>query len=73
MSRRTIFRDLDVLRASGVPVLFDDEHGSYRIPSAYYLPPTNFTADEALAVMHLCYELGKDGSLPFYSAAQARP
>ncbi len=70
VSRRTIFRDLDLLRASGVPVLFDDQHGSYRIPSNYYLPPTNFTADEALAVLLLCFELGTENRLPFYGAAQ---
>jgi predicted DNA-binding transcriptional regulator YafY len=50
--------------------LFDDENGSYRIPGTYYLPPTNFTAEEALAVMVLCYELGRGSQLPFYEAAQ---
>ena len=71
VSRRTIFRDLDLLRISDVPVLFDDEHGSYRIPSNYYLPPTNFSADEALAVLLLCFELGTDSRLPFYGALEA--
>ncbi len=71
VSRRTIFRDLDVLRQAGVPVLFDDERQVYRIPGTYYLPPTNFTAEEALAVMVLCYELGRDSRLPFYEAAQS--
>ncbi len=69
VSRRTIFRDLDVLRQAGVPLLFDDESGIYRIPNTYFLPPTNFTTEEALAVMVLCYELGTDGRLPFYQAA----
>ena len=69
VSRRTIFRDLDVLRQAGVPLLFDDDQGHYRIPGTYYLPPTNFTAEEALAVMILCYELGEVGRLPFCSPA----
>jgi predicted DNA-binding transcriptional regulator YafY len=69
--RRTIFRDLDVLRQAGVPLLFDDEQCHYRIPNTYYLPPTNFTTDEALAVMVLCYELGGDRRMPFYEAAQS--
>jgi len=54
-----------------VPLLFDDEQQAYRIPGTYFLPPTNFTAEEALAVMVLCYELGADNRLPFYEAAQS--
>ncbi len=71
ISRRTVFRDLDVLREAGVPLLFDDDRGEYRIPGTYYLPPTNFTAEEALAVMVLCYELGGHEALPFCQSAQA--
>jgi proteasome accessory factor B len=71
VSRRTIFRDLDVLRQAGVPLLFDDEHDKYRIPGTYFLPPTNFTTEEALAVIVLCYEMGSDSRLPFYEAAQS--
>ncbi|MGD9722136.1 MAG: helix-turn-helix transcriptional regulator [Pirellulales bacterium] len=69
VSRRTIFRDLDVLRQAGVPLLLDDDSGIYRIPGTYFLPPTNFTAEEALAVLVLCYELGSGSRLPFYEAA----
>lgn len=70
VSRRTIFRDLEVLRRAGVPLLFDDDNNVYRIPGTYYLPPTNFTTEEALAVIVLCYEMGSDSRLPFYEAAQ---
>ncbi len=70
VSRRTIFRDLDVLRQAGVPLLFDDVNNIYRIPGTYFLPPTNFTTEEALAVIVLCYEMGSDSRLPFYEAAQ---
>jgi proteasome accessory factor B len=69
VTKRTIFRDLDVLRQAGVPLLFDDDSGIYRIPGTYFLPPTNFTAEEALAVMVLCYEFGSGSRLPFYEAA----
>ena len=51
--------------------MFDDEAGVYRIPGTYFLPPTNFTAEEALAVMVLCYELGSHSRLPFYEAAHS--
>lgn len=71
VSRRTVFRDLDLLREAGVPLHYDDEHGEYRIPGTYFLPPTNFTAEEALAVMILCYELGGASPIPFCRAAQS--
>ena len=60
-----------MLRQAGVPLLHDDDQCVYRIPGTYFLQPTNFTADEALAVMILCYELGSDNRLPFYEAAQS--
>ncbi|HEX3997197.1 MAG TPA: WYL domain-containing protein [Pirellulales bacterium] len=71
VSRRTIFRDLDVLRAAGVPLEFDDEFQSYRLPQTYLLPPTNFSAEEALAVLVLCDELGANHRLPFYAPARS--
>jgi proteasome accessory factor B len=69
VTRRTIFRDLQTLRAAGVPLAFDAELERYHIPGQYYLPPTNFTADEALAVLVICSQLGDQRQLPFYAAA----
>ncbi len=69
VSRRTIFRDLDTLRDAGVPVRFDSERQHFHIPGQYYLPPTNFTHEEALAVIVLCHELGSENRLPCYDAA----
>ncbi len=71
VSRRTIFRDLDVLRTAGVPLAFHQESQSYRIPEAYLLPPTHLTTEEALAVLVLCDELGADHKLPFYGPARS--
>jgi predicted DNA-binding transcriptional regulator YafY len=68
--RRTIFRDLDALRAAEVPLVYDDRRQSYRIPGHYFLPPTNFTADEAMALLVISHQLGQRG-LPFYSAARS--
>jgi len=70
VSRRTLFRDLDLLRQAGVPVLFDDDEGYYRLEHPYFLPPTAFTAEEALSMLLVCYELGANGRMPFYSAAR---
>jgi predicted DNA-binding transcriptional regulator YafY len=69
VSRRTIFRDLDVLRQSGVPLVFDEHAECYHVPSAYYLPPTNFTPEEALALIVLCHEMGNSAGLPFFAPA----
>lgn len=71
VSRRTIFRDLDVIREAGVPLLFDEERQAYFIRSTRYLPPTSFTADEALAVMVLCQQLGASQGVPFLRSAQS--
>ncbi len=60
-----------MLRQAGVPLSYDTQAGLYRIPGIYYLRPTNFTAEEALAVLVLCRELGQRRGMPFYGAAQA--
>lgn len=71
MSRRTIFRDLDLLREAGVPLLFDEEQERYRIPGTYYLPPTTFTPEEALSLIVLCHEMGNASGLPFFAPARS--
>jgi predicted DNA-binding transcriptional regulator YafY len=70
VSRRTIFRDLKLLRAAGVPYVYDEERLRYYLPSEYYLPPTNFTPREALAVIVMCNELGNHSSVPLLSSAR---
>ena len=71
VSRRTMFRDLDALRHSGVPIEFDVDNDRYSIPGAYFLPPVNFTAAEALSLMAMAIEFGRDGRLPFQEPAHA--
>jgi predicted DNA-binding transcriptional regulator YafY len=71
VSRRTVFRDLDVLRQSGVPLTYDEQGQRYRIPGACYLPPTNFTAEEALSLIVLCHEMGAGDALPFFGPARS--
>ncbi len=70
VSRRTIFRDLELLRQAGFQVVYDEAEGCYRLPSARLLPPTNFSLEEALALLALCYELGTRHGLPLMHAAQ---
>lgn len=70
VSRRTIFRDLDMLRESGVPLKYDEARELYTIPGQFFLPPTKFSAAEALAVLVLCHQLGDD-RVPFLSSARS--
>ena len=56
VTRRTIFRDLETLRQSGVPLSFDEQQQRYHVCGTYYLPPTNFTPEEALSLIVLCQE-----------------
>jgi proteasome accessory factor B len=69
--RRTIFRDLDTFRRSGLNLLYDENEQGYRLPQSYFLPPTNFSHDEALALIVLCHELGARKQVPFYEAARS--
>ena len=71
VSRRTIFRDLDALRQSGVPLSYDDRGQRYHIPETYFLPPTNFTPEEVLALIVLCHDLGDRAQLPFFEPARS--
>ena len=71
VSRRTVFRDLDTLRLSGIPLRYDDEQQRYHIARSHFLPPTNFTPEEALALIVLCHELGSGSQLPFFAPARA--
>jgi proteasome accessory factor B len=43
----------------------------YRIPGTYFLPPTNFTPEEALALLVLCHELGGSAGPPFMAPARS--
>ena len=70
MSRRTAFRDIEALRAAGVPVVFDEDRDRYSIPGTYFLPPINFTPAEALSLVALANELGRSDRLPFYEPAR---
>lgn len=71
MSRRTIFRDLDLLRNAGLPLWYDEERRCYRMPGPRLLPPTSFTSNEALALITLCHEVGGRHPLPFLSEARS--
>jgi len=57
------------LRQAGVPVKFDRKEQRFHIPGARFLPPTDFTAEEALSLLALAAEHGRKPRLPLYEAA----
>lgn len=71
VSRRTVFRDLEILKLAGVPIYFDEEQERFYANGKSYLPPTSFSTEEALALMLLAYELGETTGLPYLGAARS--
>jgi predicted DNA-binding transcriptional regulator YafY len=63
-SVRTVYRDIDALSQSGVPVAAMPGEG-YRLVPGYHLPPVAFTADEAVQLL-----LGADIALGLGTAPQ---
>jgi len=50
VSKRTIYRDIVALNESGVPIVSLPGEG-YELMPGYYLPPLNFTENEAVALI----------------------
>ena len=57
VSRRTIFRDLNMLELAHIPYYYDPKRGGYKINRHFFLPPINLTLSEALAVLMLAGRL----------------
>jgi proteasome accessory factor B len=69
VSRRTIYRDMNVIDKAGIPVFFDRDSGRYEIHETGLIPAINLTLDEALALVLLASHLGRSGGLPFFQPA----
>ena len=63
VSRRTIFRDLNMLEMAHIPYYFDKQRSGYRINRHFFLPPVNLDLTEALSVMLLAVRQGVPGGL----------
>lgn len=50
ISKRTIYRDMQALGESGVPVISEPGRG-YALVEGYFLPPLHFTTDEAILLL----------------------
>lgn len=69
VTERTIFRDLEALKAAGVPISYDPDKGGYQIRPDFFLPPVQLTLDEALAICALGEQVGGKEQVPFLAVA----
>ncbi len=69
VSKRTIFRDLNMLELAGIPFFFDRATGGYEIHKTYFLPPVNLSVEEALGLLALAEQSAADGAVPMLEGA----
>ena len=73
VSKRTVFRDLRLLKEAGLPLLFDERNERYTLGSNPKLPLRPFEPLEALALIVLCHENARSQNVPLleYAASAA--
>lgn len=69
VSRRTLFRDLDMLKLARVPYRFDVQTKGYSIDESFFLPPVNLAVPEALAALLVLRKAVNRQLLPGYEHA----
>ncbi len=69
VTKRTIFRDIEKLKLTGIPITFDHVLDTYHIDGDFYLQPLQLTADEALALTAMCEHVAGSGQIPFLRPA----
>lgn len=70
VSKRTIYRDMQALSESGVPVWSMTGRG-YALMEGYFLPPVNFSLDEALMLIMGADFMQQNFDAPFSASADA--
>ncbi len=68
-SRRTIFRDLKELQATGVPYHYDTKTNGYVIEPEFFLPPVDLNQQEAVSLLLLAHKVSEEIQLPFKKSA----
>jgi predicted DNA-binding transcriptional regulator YafY len=69
ISRRTVFRDLEMLAQSGIPCSFDPCRRGYRISEWYFLRPTSLSLPEALGLYMAAARIVQSKAFPFAGEA----
>lgn len=70
VSHRTIYRDIEVLEDAGFRVRFRPETQGYQVERGYFLPPTNLTELQAIALLVLSAQWEATDGLGLASAAR---
>ena len=70
VTRRTIFRDLQMLYKAGIPCYYDDDKGGYNIDDDIFLQPLNLKLSEALSLLLVTQYSGNDGGFPLQREAR---
>lgn len=68
-SKRTIYRDLEALAESGVPVVSTPGQG-YSLVEGFFLPPVSFSADEATLLLLGAQVMAQNFDAQYRQAAQ---
>ena len=71
VSRRTIFRDLDLLTRAGIPYTFDRANKRYSTERTTLLPPVSLTHADALALLMTTRFLRSGAQAPDAAAAES--
>ncbi len=61
VSRRTVFRDLNMLEQAHIPYYFDEDAGGYQLAAEFFLPAVNLTLPESLSLLALTGTRGNGG------------
>jgi predicted DNA-binding transcriptional regulator YafY len=69
VSKRTIYRDLNMLELAGIPFYYDRAKGGYTIHETYWLPPVNLSVEEALSLVALAEDCAGSDAVPLLSTA----
>jgi predicted DNA-binding transcriptional regulator YafY len=72
VSRRTIYRDIEILCGSGVPIYAEQgREGGFRLMEGYFLPPLMFTRDEGVVLLTSLAMLRSLPTKPFGAEMEA--
>ena len=70
VSRRTVFRDLNMLELAHIPYYFDRDRQTYRINQHFFLSPVNLSLTEALTLLLAAKRQNQSVLRPMASASQ---
>ena len=71
ISKRQIYRDLDFLRETDIPVEYDEQIRGYRLTIQKRMPADRLAPEELLALIILSHELTGQGGVPLLDSAKS--